>query len=159
MARSRSADGHECVFAAPEPGTFPLIDLPGKKVALLDDWRFDKSVLPFATQCRWYDGSVLHVPRPQNQNGLAGHVSCRGSAPIFVTTKRDDVERLELLASTDPATGMPCDTNASMCHRRLQVYNYSVRIEKSEVKIPYCPVCFAQLVLAQVGNAASATGV
>ena len=42
-----SVYGHEYVFPAPEPGSFPLIDLPGKKVALLDDWRFDKSVLPF----------------------------------------------------------------------------------------------------------------
>ena len=90
---------------------------------------------------------------------MAGHVSYRGSAPIFVTTKRDDVERLERLASTDPVTGKPYDTNASMCHRRLKVYNYSVRIEKPEVKIPYCPACFAQLVLAQAGNAASATGI
>ena len=41
--------GEENIFGSPEPGSFPLLDLPGKKIAFLDDWRFDASVLPYAT--------------------------------------------------------------------------------------------------------------
>ena len=139
------------VFARPEPGTFPLLDLPGKKVVFLDEWRFDKSVLPYATQCLWYDGSVLKVQRPQNQTGLMGHVSYRGTAPIFATTKFDDVDRMERLSAINPSTGAPYDTNASMCFRRLEVYKFRVRIDKPSRQIPYCPACFAKLVLSQAG--------
>ena len=46
--------GEQYVFPAPEPGNYPLLDLPGKKVVFLDDWRFDDDVLSFATQCRWF---------------------------------------------------------------------------------------------------------
>ena len=113
--------GEDHVFPSPEPGTFPLMDLPGKRVVLLDDWRFDKTVLQYATQCRWYDGSVVRVQRPQNQTGVSGHVTYRGSAPIFATTKLDDMERLERLSVVDPLTGAPGDINASMCWRRLKV--------------------------------------
>lgn len=147
--------GHEYVFPCPEPGTFPLLDLPGKKVVFLDDWRFDRTVLPFATQCRWYDGSVVRLQRPQNQNGTVGHVTYRGSAPIFATTKADDIQRLAHLASTNPATGQPHDINASMCLRRLKVYYYNVRVDKPAGKrIEYCPKCFAQVILAQAKPAA-----
>ena len=143
--------GDDYVFPCPEPGTFPLLDLPGKKVVFLDDWRFDKSVLPYATQCRWYDGSVLRVQRPQNQTGLTGHVVYRGSAPIFATTKLDDMERLEWLSTINPVTSVPYDTNASMCFRRLKVYKFRFRIPKPGRQIPYCPACFAKLVLSQAG--------
>ena len=146
-----SVFGDEHVFPCPEPGTFPLLELPGKKVAFLDDWRFDKTVLPYATQCRWYDGSVLKVSRPQNQTGLTGHVTYRGTAPIFVTTKLDAIERLEWLSAIDPATGAPYDTNASMVCRRLKVYKFRVRIVEPDQQIPYCAACFAQLVLNQAG--------
>ena len=143
--------GDDFVFPSPEPGTFPLLDLPGKMVVFLDDWRFNKSVLPYETQCRWYDGSVLRVQRPQNQTGLTGHVVYRGSAPIFATTKLDDIERLERLSAINPVTDAPHDTNASMCFRRLKVYKFRVRIQKPVKQIPYCPACFAQLVLSQAG--------
>ena len=141
----------EHIFPCSEPGTFPLLELPGKKVAFLDDWRFDKTVLPYATQCRWYDGSVVKVSRPQNQTGLTGHVTYRGTAPVFVTTKLDAIERLEWLSAINPATGAPYDTNASMVFRRLKVYKFRVRIVEPDQQIPYCAACFAQLVLNQAG--------
>ena len=141
--------GTENVFGTPEAGTFPLVDLIGKKVAFLDDWRFDKATLPYATQCRWYDGSVLCVQRPQNQPGVTGHALYEGTAPLFATTKADDMKRLKRLSALDPVTGDPYDTNASMCFRRLKVYEYNTRITKSTTKIPYCARCFAQLVVSQ----------
>lgn len=144
-----AAIGHDNVFPAPEPGTFPLLDLPGKKVVFMDDWRFDQTVLPYATQCRWYDGSCVRVQRPQNQKDTVGHVTYRGTAPIFVTTKLDAVERLEKLSEVNPETGFPADSNASMCFRRLKVYKYRSRMTKPTKLIPYCGKCFANLLLGQ----------
>ncbi len=83
--------GDENVFHSPEPGRFPLLDRVGMKVAFLDDWRFDDEVLPYATQCRWYDGSVVKVSQPQNRPWTVGHLTYKGGAPIFATTKLDDV--------------------------------------------------------------------
>ena len=130
--------GTDNVFPTPEPGNFPLVDLVGKKVTFLDDWRFDKTTLPYASQCRWYDGSVLSIQRPQNQAGVTGHALYEGTAPIFATTKLDDMKRLQRLSALDPVTGDPYDTNASMCYRRLKVYEYHTRITKPATKIPYC---------------------
>ena len=65
-----------------------MIDLPGKKIVFLDEWRFDQSILSFATQCLWYDGSSVPVARPQNGAGAGGHKDYKGNAPLFVTTKR-----------------------------------------------------------------------
>ena len=70
---------------------------------------------------------------------------------IFVTTKLDAIERLEWLSAIDPATGVPYDTNASMVFRRLKVYKFCVRIAEPDQQIPYCPACFAQLILSQAG--------
>lgn len=144
-----SVCGDNYVFSKPESGNFPLMDLPGKQVAFLDDWRFDASVLSFASQCLWYDGSALPVARPQNQRGLHGHLLYRGSAPIFATSKADSMRRLREWASNNPATGHPWDANASMIPRRLKVYNFHVAIEKPARKVDYCARCFAVLVLSQ----------
>ena len=137
------------VFHAPEAGRFPLLDLVGKKVVFLDDWRFDDNVLAYATQCRWYDGSVVQVSQPQNRQGVSGHFTYKGEAPIFATTKLDDMERLERLGTDDPVTGKPADVNASMCFRRLKVYAFRTRIAMPGTYIKYCRRCFADLVFNQ----------
>ena len=142
----------EYVFPCPEPGTFPLLDLPGKKVVFLDDWRLNKAILPFETQCRWFDGSPVRVQRPHNQNGVTGHVVYQGTAPIFMTTKLCDIERLAKLSEVDPSSGSPKGTEASMVYRRLKIYKFHSRIAKPKgKKIKYCPACFAKLVLSQSG--------
>ncbi len=139
----------EYVFPCPEPGAFPLLDLPGKKIVFLDDWRFNRAVLPFETQCRWFDGSTVRVQRPQNQNGVTGHVTYQGTAPIFATTKLVDMERFAKLSEIDAETGLAKDADASMIYRRLKVYKFHTRIPKASGKVKYCPACFAQLVLSQ----------
>jgi hypothetical protein len=141
--------GEDNVFHAPGPGRFPLLDLAGVKAVFLDDWRFDDEILPYATQCRWYDGSVVKISQPQNKQGTSGHLLYQGDAPIFATTKLDDMEELEKLAADDPVTGKPRDVNASMCFRRLKVYPFRARIAKPPVYVRYCRRCFADLVLGQ----------
>ena len=141
--------GDDNVFHTPEPGNFPLMDLVGAKIAFLDDWRFDCEVLPFATQCRWYDGSAVTISQPQNRQGTAGHLKYTGDAPIFATTKLDDMEKLEKLAADDPRTGKPSNVNASMCFRRLKIYAFRTKIAKPPVYIRFCRRCFADLVLSQ----------
>ena len=44
-----SVFGHEHVFSKPECGSAPLVDLPGNRIVFFDDWRFEESVLSYAT--------------------------------------------------------------------------------------------------------------
>ena len=126
-----------------------MLDLPGKKAVFLDDWRFDATVLPYATQCLWFDGSAFPIAQPQNQPGRLGHCLYRGTAPIFATTTEDDMERLRADATADPRTGRPRDADASMVLRRLKVYHFTQQLQTPQRSIPYCAHCFAELVLAQ----------
>ena len=107
------------------------------------------AVRPYETQCRWFDGSSVRVQRPQNQNGIIGHVTYQGTAPIFATTKLSDMERFAKLSGIDPATGLAYDADAAMIYRRLKVYKFKTRMPKSASRVQYCPSCFAELVFAQ----------
>ena len=40
----------------------------------------------------------------------------KGSAPIFVTTKLADLEKLQYYSQLDPSTGVPWDADASMLY-------------------------------------------
>jgi len=144
-----SVFGDEQTFMTPSPGNFPLLGLQGMKIAFLDEWRLNENILPFATQCLWYDGSAVPVARPQNQQGVTGHLTYRGSAPLFITTKLADVEELQHAARVDPRTGRPVSSEASMLYRRLKVYAFTTKITAPGIQVPHCKRCFAQLVLTQ----------
>jgi hypothetical protein len=139
--------GAEHVFSRPEPGSFPLVNLPGRKVAFLDEWRFDEDVLSFSTQCLWYDGSRLPINTPKNVAGETQHYDYAGTAPIFATTKLADLRRLEYLAADNPRTGVPRCADASMLWRRLRVYPFTCRTPKPAARFKYCAHCFARFLL------------
>ena len=96
-------------------------------------------------------GSHVTTQRPQNDPGAKGHVTYRGTAPIFATTKLDDMEKLEWLSAVNPSTGTAYDVNASMVFRRLKVYKFTAKLVKPKEQRIYCQCCFATLVLGQVG--------
>ena len=139
-----------------EGGNFPLLDLMGAKVAFLDEHRFDPDILSWATQCLWFDGSPVPIGRPQNQPGVVGNTLYKGTAPIFITTKLQDLQRLEYEAQTNPATGQPWDADASMVSRRLKVYTFLRRVDKPKMKMDFCARCFSQLLYTQAAAWAAA---
>ena len=144
--------GDEMVFQMPEKSNFPLLNLEkGPKVAFLDEWRFVNKSVSFGTQCLWFDGSSVPVARPQNVPGSSGNFLYRGSAPIFVTGKLEDIEKLAEQAAIEPETGKPKNADASMLIRRLKVHAYRSRIAKPP-KMSQCARCFAQLLLQHAGN-------
>ena len=106
--------GAENVFFTPSHPAFPFLGIDGAKVVFLDDFRFLESVVPLATQCLWFDGSAVPIAKPQNQPGSTGHDIYHGTAPVFITTKAQDIEALR-------AAG---DGDASMLLRRLRVFTF-----------------------------------
>ena len=98
------------MFFTPQHASFPFLGLETARVVFLDDFRFMHSVVPVGTQCLWFDGSPLPVAMPQNQPGSTGNDIYRGDAPIFITTKLQDIDDLEQAG----------DGDASMILRRLE---------------------------------------
>ena len=142
-------EGEGLVFGFPDKGNFSLIDLPFAKVVLLDEFRLDGSSVSWSTLDLWFEGSAVPIGRPQNVPGQTGHMNYKGTAPIFVTTKLEDIERLAYWAQINPTTNAPWDTEASMLLRRLKVYPFNVRVPKPRHQIRFCKCCFARLVLTQ----------
>jgi hypothetical protein len=89
------------------------------------------------------------INRPQNIPGVTGHLLYEGTAPIFVTTKLQDIDVLRRSAAMNARTGRPGDAEASMLLRRLQIYEFSVRVARPRANIPHCGCCFATLLLNQ----------
>jgi hypothetical protein len=137
------------VFHSPQPSSFPLMGLPTARVAILDDFRFDQSVLAFATMCLWFDGSPLPIWRPPNQAGVTGHMVYEGTAPIFLSTKLQDMQRMAAAAAATPFGLQPADAEASMLLRRLVVFVFRVRVTPPEKHLLTCPSCFARFILSQ----------
>ena len=146
LAPLRGVYGSEQVQESPQPGSFPLLGIEDKNVALLDEWRFDESVLRMATQLLWYEGKPFPVTRPQNQAGTVGHFLYRGGAPLFVTTKEEWLEQIEAAAEQARITNQA--TQHTMLLRRLKIYKlHKPTPVPGDCTIPECPACFAGMVL------------
>ena len=104
--------GEEYVQHTPQRGNFPLLGLERKRIAVLDDWWFDDVVLATPLQLLWFEGKPVTVTRPQNVQGVTGHVLYRGTAPLFITSKKVAVAALAALSA---AGGSP---ESSMLMRR-----------------------------------------
>ena len=138
----RKVYGEENIQESPQPGNFALLGLEEKSLALLDEWRFDESVLRMATQLLWYEGKPFPVTRPQNQAGAIGHFLYRGSAPLFVTTKEEYLARI--LAAAKVAQQQKQPSQHTMLLRRLKVYTLCVPSPvEGDANIPECARCFA----------------
>ena len=145
FAPLRHVYGLEHVQESPQAGNFPLLGLEAKKVVLLDEWAFDESVLPLATQLLWYEGKPFPITRPQNKE-YQGHLLYRGSAPLFVTCKEKDLA--PLLQQAHEAVAQDRPSEHTMLLRRLNVYGFSVKLGlRANEEVAECAACFAQTVL------------
>ena len=60
--------GAPYIQETPQPGSFPLLGLETKRIAILDEWEFDNAVIPFSTQLLWFEGKAFPITRPQNKD-------------------------------------------------------------------------------------------
>ena len=140
----RNVYGDDNIQECPQPGNFPLLGLEDKTIALLDDWRFDETVLPISAQLLWYEGKPLPLTRPQNQQSYVGHFLYKGGAPIFITTKEEDFAKIEASAEWAIENNQP--SQHTMLLRRLTTYKLSVPTPvPDDVDIFECPTCFARM--------------
>jgi hypothetical protein len=141
--------GEDEVQGCPEDGNYPLLGLEKKRVALLDDWSFNEEVLSFDCQLKWLEGKPVTITRPQNKDGYSGHLSYRGTAPIFVTTKESHMMPLEAAACL--ADEENTASHASMLLRRLKLYKFAQKMPKPRTPIKPCGSCLAKFLLRHDG--------
>ena len=112
----------------------------------------DCKLVSWSTLDQWFEGAALPIGRPQNIAGQTGNMVYKGTAPICITTKLEDIDRLAYWAEINPATNAPWDAEASMLMRRLKIYPFTQKIPKPRQHIPFCGHCFAHLVMTQAAN-------
>jgi hypothetical protein len=66
FAPMRELFGLDYVQPVPQKGTFPLLNLEKKKIALLEEWGWNDNVIPVNTMLQWLKGKAVSITRPQN---------------------------------------------------------------------------------------------
>jgi hypothetical protein len=146
LAPLRAIYGMDLVQETPQPGNFPLLGLENKRVVVLDEWRFDESVLRMSTQLLWFEGKPFPLTRPQNQPGVAGHFVYSGRAPVFITTKADLLTAIQEAARAAVQSGQP--SQHTMLLRRLKIFLLDVPTPVlGDDTIVECAVCFAKMAM------------
>lgn len=154
LAPLRSIFGVDNVQSTPQPGNFPLLGLEAKRLCILDEWAFDESVLPIATQLLWFEGKPFMISRPQNNVNYTGHLLYTGDAPLFVTCKETDVAPILLRAQEAMERGVA--SRDTMILRRLRLYGFTQRMRvRDGADLGACGVCFARAVVAHAGAQAA----
>ena len=125
--------GEEGVFVAPPKSSFPLIGLEKARLALLDDWRFNEDIVPYAVQLSWFEGAPFVIARPQNV--FTGHLRYSKEDPVFITTLLDDLTSVagkRFLKQGD----------VEMMLKRLHVFKFTKKISITKKVAAGCPGCF-----------------
>ena len=131
--------GPEGVFVAPPArSSFPLMGLERARLALLDDWRFNEEIIPYALQLLWFEGAPFIISRPQNQ--FSGHLRYAKDDPVFITTLQSDLTELKgkkFLQQGD----------VEMMLKRLLVFNFTKPIAIPKPVVQGCAHCFAHFLV------------
>ena len=128
--------GADKVFGTPPKSAFPLLDLENARVVLLDDWRFNESIISYNLQLLWFEGKPIVISRPQNMH--AGHLRYTKDDPVFITTLETDIHALK---------GKLQQGDIDMMLKRLRVFRFHRKLERPDATIPPCSCCFSKLVL------------
>lgn len=133
----------EAAFTRPAgKSNYPLQDLFGKKVCLLQDVRARSFGLGFDALLVWWEGKSFRVPLPQNAH--CGDRSYDERAPIFATSG----DKLRIPNSEALADGVdPQQQNAMMDHR-FRYFHFPLGLDARQVReVAPCGHCFAKWLL------------
>ena len=129
-----------CVFLRPVgKGNYPLQDIFGAKVCVLQDVRVTTFKLSWDDMLVWFEGERFTVPFPRNMHGKDEEYSER--APIFISTgakfSMPDIEAQRLRVNV-------ADQN-EMMGARFRFFHFPRSLAEHEKKVtPTCAACFAR---------------
>ena len=149
LAPLREIYGKEYAQPTPQPGSFPFLGIETKRLAILDEWTFDESTLPLATQLLRFEGKSRPATRPQNNNN--GRYLYEASAPVFITCSEKHVG--PTLEKGRSAAAMGLASEHTMLMRRLRIYGFSQQLPMATgARVPECGAWFARMIMERSGQ-------
>lgn len=131
--------GPDGVFVAPpSKSAFPLLGLEKARLALLDDWRFNDDIVPYALQLLWFEGAPFVISRPQTH--FSGHLRYCKDDPIFITTLLSDLTELKGKRGLQQG-------DVDMMLKRLLIFKFTKPIALPKNVVQGCGPCFAAFLL------------
>lgn len=123
-------------FTNPSSGTYAFVGIQHKEIALLNDLRYNPTMLPWQDFLNLLEGMEVHIPTPKTH--YAEDIELVSDIPFFAT-------------SIGPIrfTGRSVDPSGedAMMETRWREFKFTYSIPKEEQKtISPCPRCFAELI-------------
>ena len=118
---------------------FPMMEIHGKKVCVLEDLRVATFGLGWDAYLVWWEGQPLPVPMPQNQH--KGALDYTDKAPVFATA--GEKMRIPLREAVD--LGLDPQVQNNMMDARWQYFQFRHAFVGEERRpVPACGHCFGK---------------
>jgi hypothetical protein len=117
---------------------YPLQDLFGKKVCVLQDLRVRTFALCFDALLVWWEGKAFRVPLPQNVHTGDGFYT--EAAPVFATSGG----KLRIPLAEAIAENVEPQMQNDMMDERFRYFHFPVGLSKAQIRlVEPCERCFA----------------
>ena len=124
-------------FCNPATGSFAWIGVEEREIIFLNDFRWDKSVIPWADMLLLLEGQLVHFPAPKTH--YSKDITLEKDTPIFCTSKGPFVFGKNSIID---------DRETEMMQVRWHHFQFRFQLKLSECKdVPSCPKCFASFIL------------
>lgn len=133
-----------CVFLRPVgKGNYPLQEIFGSKVCLLQDVRVVSFKLDFDALLVWFEGEKFPAPLPRNRHDQDMHYTER--APVFISSG----SKFRIPRTEAQHLGVNEDEQNRMMDARFAYFHFPRSLTKDEkVEVPSCAHCFSKWICA-----------
>ena len=130
----------QCAFLRPVgKGNYPLQDIFGAKVCVLQDVRVSSFKLDFDALLVWFEGEKFAVPLPRN--AFMKDKLYVDKAPVFISS----VSKFRIPEEEARRLQVDAEEQNRMMDARFQSFHFPRSLTKREkVECPACPRCFGE---------------
>ena len=128
-------------FSNPTRGRYNWIGVDEKEVIYLNDFRWDKEVIPWDDFLRLLAGERVWFERPKNQFATNIYIDEDNTIPVF-GTGMTNYQWMGAYQATNQQENAQMD-----CRIKYFQFTYSIPAHKIIRRVPPCPSCFAKFIL------------
>ena len=123
-------------FCNPVTGSFAWVGVEEKEIIFLNDFRWEKSIIPWADMLLLLEGQLVHFPAPKTH--YCKDITLEKDTPVFCTSKGPIVFGKASVIDV---------RETEMMQVRWHHFQFRYQLRMDECKeIPSCPRCFALLI-------------
>ena len=130
----------KCIYRAfcnPATGTFAWVGAEKAEIIMLNDFRWNSSIIPWSDLLQMLEGDIVHLPAPKNF--CSQDIEFNQDTPFFATADAPLV--LVKGGSIDQA-------NTQMMSVRWRFFHFWKQIPETEqLRLKPCPKCYSKLIL------------